>query len=67
VGVPAVAPAALPLESGQLLRLPGFALGTSAQWSSRVVVATFAEVPHLGGLLLLLSTPSTSVPVVKHL
>jgi hypothetical protein len=30
VGVPIVAPAALLLESGQLLGLPGFALGTSA-------------------------------------
>jgi hypothetical protein len=40
VGVIAVAPAALLLKSDQLLGLLGFASGTSAQWSSGVVVAT---------------------------
>jgi hypothetical protein len=44
VGV-AAAPAALLLESDQLLGLLGFASGTSAQLSSGVAVATAAELP----------------------
>jgi hypothetical protein len=47
VGV-AAAPAALLLEYDQLLGLPEFASETSAQWSSGVVVATPAGVPHPG-------------------
>jgi hypothetical protein len=67
VGVVVAAPAALVLMSSQLLGLSGFASGTSAQWSSGVVAATTAELPPLGCLLLLLSTPSTSVPILRHL
>jgi hypothetical protein len=48
VGVAAAAPAALLLKSGQLLGLLGFALGRSVQWSSRVAMATAAEVPPPG-------------------
>jgi hypothetical protein len=44
VGVAVAAPAAFLLKSGQSLGLLGFALGTSAQWSSGVAVATAAEV-----------------------
>jgi hypothetical protein len=48
-GVAAVAPAALLLGSDQLLGLPQFASGTSAQWSSGAAVATAAaELPLLG-------------------
>jgi hypothetical protein len=42
----AAALAALLLRTDQLLGLLGFALGTSAQWSSGVAVATAAEL-HL--------------------
>jgi hypothetical protein len=45
VGVAAAAPAALLLRSNQLLGLLGSASGTSAQWSSGVVVATVAKLP----------------------
>jgi hypothetical protein len=48
VGVVAAAPAALLLKSDQWLGLLGFALGTSAQKSSRVAVATAAELPPPG-------------------
>jgi hypothetical protein len=49
VGVAAAALAALLLVSDQLLRLPESASGISAQWSSRVAVATAAEL-HLPGV-----------------
>jgi hypothetical protein len=48
VGVAAAALAALLLGSDQFLGLLESALGTSAQWSSGVVVATTAEL-HLPG------------------
>jgi hypothetical protein len=48
VGVVTAAPAALLLKSGQSLRLLGFVLGTSAQWSTGVPVATDVEVPPPG-------------------
>jgi hypothetical protein len=46
--VTAVTPAALLLRSDQSLGLLGSALGTSAQWSSGVAVATAAELPPPG-------------------
>jgi hypothetical protein len=46
VGVAAAAPASSLLRSDQLLGLLGSASGTSAQWSSGVVVATTTEL-HL--------------------
>jgi hypothetical protein len=50
VGVAAAAPAALLLGSNQSLGLLASALGTSAQWSSGVAVATAAaELPLPGG------------------
>jgi hypothetical protein len=48
VGVAAATPAALLLKSDKLLGLLGFASGTSAQWSSRVAVATPAALPPPG-------------------
>jgi hypothetical protein len=48
VGVAAVALATLLLKSDQLLGLLESASGTSAQWSSRVVVATAAELSPPG-------------------
>jgi hypothetical protein len=45
VWVAAIAPCALLLTSGQLLGLPGFALGTYVEWSLGVAVATSAELP----------------------
>jgi hypothetical protein len=45
VGVAAAAPTALLLKSSRLLGLLGLASGKCAQWSSRVVVATAAELP----------------------
>jgi hypothetical protein len=67
VGVAAAATAALLLRSDQLLGLLGSASGTSAQWSSGVVVATAAELLFLGCLLFWLSMPCTSAPVLRHL
>jgi hypothetical protein len=48
VGVAATVAVALLLKSDQLLGLLGFASGTSAQWSSGVVVATAIELPPPG-------------------
>ena len=50
VGVVVAAPAASLLRSDQLLGLLGSTSGTSAQWSSGVVVATATEL-HLPGVL----------------
>jgi hypothetical protein len=48
VAVAAAAPTASLLRSDQLLGLLGSASGTSAQWSSGVVVATAGELHLLG-------------------
>jgi hypothetical protein len=67
VGVAAAAPAALLLTSDQLLGLLGFASRTSPQWSSGWRLQLLLSCLLLGCLLLLLSTPSTSAPVLRHL
>jgi hypothetical protein len=48
VRVDAAAPVALLIKSGQSLGLLEFTSGTSVQWSSRVVMATAAEVTPPG-------------------
>jgi hypothetical protein len=60
VGVAAAAPAASLLRSDQFLGLLGSASGTFAQWSSRVAVATTAEL-HLPGV------PATPAEHALHL
>jgi hypothetical protein len=67
VGVAAAAPAVLLLTSDQLLGLLGFALGTSAQWSSRVAVATAAELPHPWVLTAPVEHAFISASVLRHL
>jgi hypothetical protein len=67
VGVAATAPATLLLESGQSLELPGFASETSPQWSLGWWWQLLLGCLIIGCLLLLLSMPSISAPVVRHL
>jgi hypothetical protein len=67
VGVAAVAPAALLLKYTQLLGLFGFAskhlLNSHRGWRWQLLLSCLL----LGCLLLLLSMPSTYVPVLRHL
>jgi hypothetical protein len=67
MGVAVAAPVAWLPGSDKSLRLLKSTLETSAQWSLEGWRQLLLRCLILGCLLLLLGTPSTSAPVVRHM